>query len=130
MGSDRPLAQQQAQLFGLTISARPWQVTLLPGGEVFECAPDRSLLDAAHGANLLFPYSCRGGRCGTCRGRLVSGNVVYPAGPPDALDEEQRVSGYVLFCSAFPVSDLTIELATPSLDELQAIAMRKFASRT
>ena len=103
-------------------------MTLLPGGEVFECAADRSLLDAAHAANLLFPYSCRGGRCGTCRGRLHHGEVKYPGGSPEALDEEQRRTGFVLFCSAFPASDLTIELATPSLDELQAIAMRDRSS--
>ncbi len=96
---------------------------------MFECAADRALLDAAHAANLLFPYSCRGGRCGTCRGRLHSGEVFYPDGVPEALDPQQMESGFALFCSARPASDLTIELATPSIDELQAIAMRRAGSK-
>ena len=125
MGPNYPLAQQQAQLFGIASANNTWRITLRPGGEGFDCPADQPLLDAAHAADLAFPYSCRGGRCGTCRGRLLSGEVAYPRGLPEALDENERASGFVLFCSACPVSDLTIELATPTLDELETIARRK-----
>ena len=89
----------------------------MPGGEGFDCAPTQAVLDAAHAANHLFPYSCRGGRCGTCRGRLLHGDVEYPAGRPEALSEAEAAAGFALFCSAFPRSDLIIELATPKIDE-------------
>jgi hypothetical protein len=35
---------------------------------------------------------------------------------PEALDDEQAQQGYVLFCSAVALSDLTIELIPPGFD--------------
>jgi len=39
--------------------------------------------------------------------------VEYSAGLPDAISSKQADAGYVLFCSAYPRSDLTIELVEP-----------------
>jgi CDP-4-dehydro-6-deoxyglucose reductase, E3 len=75
------------------------------------------VLSAAHAANILMPYSCRGGRCGSCRGRVLEGEVEYPAGMPDALSRADREAGYALFCSAHPLTDLTIELVQPEAIE-------------
>ena len=83
---------------------------MLPSGERFACKAQQSVLNAAHAANILIPYSCRSGQCGSCRGKLIEGEVSYPQGPPDALSVAERDSGYALFCSAFAISDLTIEL--------------------
>ena len=74
------------------------------------------MLNAAHAANVLIPYSCRSGQCGSCRGRLIEGEVTYPEGPPDALSSADQDAGYVLFCSAYAVSDLVIELCPVGLD--------------
>lgn len=74
------------------------------------------MLSAAHAANILMPYSCRGGRCGSCRGRVISGEIDYPAGPPEGLSAKEMEAGFALFCSAHPRSDLTIELAQPEPD--------------
>lgn len=74
------------------------------------------MLDAAHAANILIPYSCRGGHCGSCRGILLEGQVFYPKGRPDALSDDEILAGYVLFCSAFAESDLVIELCPPQID--------------
>ena len=89
---------------------------MLPGGERFDCAPGQTILNAAHAADILVPYSCRGGRCGTCRGRLLQGEIEYPRGLPEALDEEQAQQGYALFCSAVALSDLKIELIRPEFE--------------
>jgi len=48
-------------------------------------------------------------------GRLIAGEVDYPHGQPDALSREQQEQGYALFCSAYALSDLTIELIQPEL---------------
>ena len=48
----------------------------------FSAAPDQSLLDAALGASLNLPHSCKGGNCGSCRARLLQGEIHYPNGPP------------------------------------------------
>ena len=74
------------------------------------------MLSAAHRANILMAYSCRSGQCGTCRGRVVTGQIEYPRGLPDALSEADAEQGFVLFCSAYARSDLTIEICPPGLD--------------
>ncbi|MCF4995265.1 2Fe-2S iron-sulfur cluster binding domain-containing protein [Pseudomonas syringae] len=56
-----------------------------------------SLLELAESRGLRPEYSCRGGSCGTCRTRLVSGAVNYPQ-PPAEIPEE----GHVLICCAIP----------------------------
>ena len=75
------------------------------------------MLTAAHAANILISYSCRSGQCGSCLGRLLEGEVNYPSGQPDALSEQQMADGYALFCSAYPVSDLIIELLVPEFPD-------------
>ncbi|HEX8544497.1 MAG TPA: pyridoxamine 5'-phosphate oxidase family protein [Pseudomonas sp.] len=56
-----------------------------------------SLLELAESRGLNPDFSCRGGSCGTCRTRLISGQVHYP-NPPAELPEDDRV----LICCAVP----------------------------
>ncbi|MFP6800802.1 MAG: pyridoxamine 5'-phosphate oxidase family protein [Pseudomonas sp.] len=56
-----------------------------------------SLLELAESRGLSPDFSCRGGSCGTCKTRLVSGHVHYP-NPPAQLPE----TGNVLICCAVP----------------------------
>lgn len=56
-----------------------------------------SLLELAEARGLAPDFSCRGGSCGTCKTRLVSGQVHYP-NPPAELPEK----GTVLICCAVP----------------------------
>jgi CDP-4-dehydro-6-deoxyglucose reductase len=82
----------------------------MPTGEQFDCLAQESILAAAHAANILISYSCRSGQCGSCLGKLLSGEIEYPKGLPDALGEQRYAAGYALFCSARAASDLVIEL--------------------
>lgn len=86
----------------------------MPSGEGFACPANQSILAAAHAADILISYSCRGGRCGSCMGKLHQGEINYPNGKPDAISDTQTEQGYTLFCSAFALSDLTIELIDPT----------------
>jgi CDP-4-dehydro-6-deoxyglucose reductase len=82
----------------------------------FSAAPDQSVLDAALGASLNLPHSCKGGNCGSCRARLLQGEIHYPNGPPLGLSESEVAEGLVLLCQARARSDLSIEtyeMATP-----------------
>ncbi|HBZ93280.1 MULTISPECIES: pyridoxamine 5'-phosphate oxidase family protein [unclassified Pseudomonas] len=61
-------------------------------------SPDSgSLLELAESRGLTPEFSCRGGSCGTCKTRLVSGQVHYP-NPPAELPQD----GGVLICCAVP----------------------------
>ncbi|MBC7940135.1 MAG: 2Fe-2S iron-sulfur cluster binding domain-containing protein [Chitinophagaceae bacterium] len=76
----------------------------IAGSELrFSCAADQNILDAALGAGIEMPYSCRKGVCGNCAGAVLSGEVACPpAGdvtPP----------GKHLLCQCRPLSDLEIE---------------------
>ena len=73
----------------------------------FPCEPNESVLDAAQRAGLELPYSCRKGVCGTCKGKVISGEVRAYAG--DALSAAERAASEVLFCNARPRSDLEIK---------------------
>src|SRR3954469_716599 len=72
----------------------------------FPCEPNESVLDAAQRAGLEVPFSCRKGVCGTCKGRVISGEVRAFAG--DALGSAERAESQVLFCNSRPRSDLVI----------------------
>jgi len=56
-----------------------------------------TLLELAEARGLSPDFSCRGGSCGTCKTKLVSGQVHYP-NPPAELPE----NGTVLICCAVP----------------------------
>ncbi|MBU6958250.1 pyridoxamine 5'-phosphate oxidase family protein [Pseudomonas sp. CVAP len=56
-----------------------------------------SLLELAESRGLRPEFSCRGGSCGTCKTRLISGQVNYPQ-PPAELPG----AGEVLICCAVP----------------------------
>ncbi|WP_085716133.1 pyridoxamine 5'-phosphate oxidase family protein [Pseudomonas sp. B28(2017)] len=56
-----------------------------------------SLLELAESRGLRPEFSCRGGSCGTCKTRLISGQVHYPLPPAEVPDD-----GHVLICCAIP----------------------------
>jgi ferredoxin-NADP reductase len=58
-----------------------------------------TLLELAESRGLEPEYSCRSGSCGTCKTRLVKGQVHYPVPPA-----EMPAEGEVLICCAIPAS--------------------------
>ncbi len=85
------------------------QVTLQPSGHQFTVEDGQSILEAGLDAGFALPYGCRNGACGSCKGKVLSGEVDYGQYQPTTLTEEERRRGYALFCSAKPLSDLTLE---------------------
>ena len=64
----------------------------------------RTVLEAAQAARPDVPFACRGGVCGTCRARVVEGQVAMRRNY--ALEEDEVAQGFVLTCQAEPRSDL------------------------
>ncbi|MGD8429291.1 MAG: CDP-6-deoxy-delta-3,4-glucoseen reductase [Ectothiorhodospiraceae bacterium] len=87
-----------------------YHVKIETTGHEFDVQEGESVLTAALRHGLILPYSCRGGTCGTCAGKVVEGDVHYPNGRPPALSEAEETVGQALFCQAQPRSDLTIEV--------------------
>lgn len=81
----------------------------LANDKAFAAAADASVLDAARQAGLVLEHSCRTGRCGTCRARVLEGRTV--ALRPDlALTAAERGAGWMLTCVAGAASDLRLDI--------------------
>ncbi|HEY5366884.1 MAG TPA: CDP-6-deoxy-delta-3,4-glucoseen reductase [Casimicrobiaceae bacterium] len=87
-----------------------FQITIKPSDHAFPCAADESVLSAAMNADLLLPYGCRNGACGTCKGRILAGDVDYGPYQKSTLTDDEKRAGFALFCCARPLSDLTLEV--------------------
>ncbi|HEY1326788.1 MAG TPA: CDP-6-deoxy-delta-3,4-glucoseen reductase [Casimicrobiaceae bacterium] len=86
------------------------RVIIKPSDHAFDCATDETVLQAAMRADLMIPYGCRNGACGTCKGRILAGTVDYGPHSPSTLTAEEKSQGLALFCCAKPREDITIEV--------------------
>jgi ring-1,2-phenylacetyl-CoA epoxidase subunit PaaE len=65
-----------------------------------------SILDAASAAGLEVPFSCTSGVCGTCRAKLIEGEVRMERN--FALDKADVANGFVLTCQAHPITERVV----------------------
>ena len=80
-----------------------------PHGREVTVRDGQSLLDAALGAGINLPHSCKSGHCASCRAQLLSGATHYPNGQPLGLTPLESAQGKVLLCQARAVSsELTV----------------------
>ncbi len=87
-----------------------FQVTVQPSGHQFQCEADETVLAAALRAGVGLPYGCKNGACGSCKGKIVAGQVTHGPHQAKALPGAEEDNGGALFCCATPHSDLTIEV--------------------
>lgn len=85
------------------------QVRIEPHGRTLRVAAGQAVLEAALGAGLNLPHSCKSGHCGSCRARLLAGEIHYPNGLPLGITAEQAQGGEILLCQARAHSDLRVE---------------------
>ena len=88
------------------------KVTVQPSGHAFDVAEGESVLTAALRQDLVLPYGCRNGACGSCKGKILEGRVDYGVYQKKALTDEEKTQGKALFCQAKPLTDLVVEART------------------
>ena len=72
----------------------------------FPVAAQQNIVDAAAAAGLRIPTACKEGECGTCRVKLVEGEVdMQHQGGLSSREEQQ---GYILTCCSRAKSDLVL----------------------
>lgn len=80
-------------------------LTVILDGRAVETrmTPETSILDAALRVRSELPFSCKGGMCATCKGKIEEGQVTMDKNY--ALIDSEVEAGYVLTCQSHPVSD-------------------------
>ena len=87
------------------------EVLVQPLNRIVQVEPGANLLEALQAAQVPMSYSCMAGRCGTCRCKLVAGDVLEGGG-----DQQRPINGgdaYVLACRTYITEPCTIEIPEP-----------------
>jgi ferredoxin len=91
------------------IDGREFEVTVASTGQQLRVGADETLLAALKRADVNAPYSCQQGFCGTCRTRVLDGNVDHR---DSLLTEPEHANRMMLICisRAADGSRLTLDL--------------------
>ncbi|WP_280180250.1 NADH:ubiquinone reductase (Na(+)-transporting) subunit F [Nocardia farcinica] len=83
-------------------------VTVAGQEQPFPAPADRPILESALRENRWLPHACSQGTCGTCKIRVLAGEVEH--GQPDeaVLSADERAAGLALACQAAPRTDVTV----------------------
>lgn len=81
----------------------------LTSGREFAAASGVTLLDAASTAGIALPYSCRTGRCSTCKA-LVQRGQTHPLTDEVGLSLEEIEAGWILTCARTALSDVALDI--------------------
>jgi CDP-4-dehydro-6-deoxyglucose reductase len=93
-----------------------YKISLSPSGEIFDAKPSETILEAAIRAGITIPFGCQNGSCGSCKSKIISGNVFLEGYQTSALNNSEVVDGWTLCCRALATEDLVIETRT-QIDE-------------
>lgn len=98
----------------------------LTKGRMFEAKADESLLDAAARSGINLSYSCKTGRCSSCKCKLLSGKTSLIR-EEIGLNSEEKAKGWILSCARSAVTDIYLEaddLGEVSLPEAKTLPCR------
>ena len=73
-------------------------ITVQPSGRTFSANPDEAMLATGIRQGIGLPYGCKDGACGSCKCKLLAGNVVHGPHQSKALsaEEEARIKQPIL----------------------------------
>lgn len=97
-----------------------YTMTLDPFDKQFTCEDDETVLAAGLRQGFNLRYGCKHGGCGSCKTLIVEGEVDQTDASGFALMDFEREQGYALLCSAYPLSDLVIDVSDYEEEELLA----------
>lgn len=101
------------------------KVFIPQAGRSLDVNDGQTILLAALAAGIPYPHGCKSGRCGSCKSRLVSGEVDLLPHTPFALSPEERADGLILACRAQPLTDATVAWLGGA-DEIADIPVGRF----
>jgi len=84
-------------------------VSITPSGKTVSVDGETHILEAALKQGVVLPYGCKNGACGSCKARIVAGEIIQDPHQPSALSADEATRGYALLCCARAASDVTLE---------------------
>ncbi|MBM1171556.1 2Fe-2S iron-sulfur cluster-binding protein [Microvirga arabica] len=84
------------------------RVEIRQAGLAIEVPEGRTILEVALEQGIDYPHGCRSGRCGSCKSRLVAGEVDLLDHTRFALSTEEKAQGLILACRALPRTDAAV----------------------
>jgi CDP-4-dehydro-6-deoxyglucose reductase len=81
----------------------------LANGRTFTSHSDETLLESAKLQNFALEYSCRSGRCGVCKARVLRGETLALK-TETSLTATERADGYILTCCRAAITDLVLDI--------------------
>lgn len=106
---------------------KQFKVSLADSDRHFLVQEGEAILTAALRQGVMLPYSCKNGTCGSCKGKVVQGEVHYPFHPPLALERADFAENNALMCQAEPLEDLVIQVR--EIEAVRDIEIRKLPAR-
>jgi len=106
---------------------KQFKVSLANGERSFLVNEGEAILTAALRQGVMLPYSCKNGTCGSCKGRVLQGEVHYPFHPPMAMNRSDYAAGNALMCQAEPLEDLLIQVR--EIEAVRDIEVRMLPAR-
>ena len=86
-----------------------FKVSVQPSGKQFEVQPGEAILAAALRQDVILPYGCRNGACGSCKAQVLEGVIEQGPHSSGAMKPEEAERGQALLCCATAASDLTLQ---------------------
>ena len=92
------------------------KITVEPFRHEYECEDGETVLKAALRQGLFIRYGCKHGGCGTCKSRLIDGDIDEPP-TTFCLNSAEREAGWFLPCVSVPADDCTIDISSMYISE-------------
>lgn len=86
------------------------KVTIVPENIELSITNEETILTAALIHKLNLPHGCKGGTCGACKCKVISGDIKLDPYNTSVLTDEEKHQGYTLLCMAHPVGDVVLEI--------------------
>lgn len=82
----------------------------LSNGVVFENLENKTILASALEQEVILEHSCKTGKCGVCRAKVLSGEAIVSQNIEESLSEIDKEEGYILTCCRSAKDNVSLDI--------------------